>query len=151
MSSANFELDNLAFGLQSAWNAADAKKFARYFVEDADFVHILGGHGSGRMNIEQAHARIFQTIYLDSVVSYSIEGVRWLGPDSAVVRMFQSLEYGLIGARQKMQCRPTAVAQKTPEGWKIALMQNTRISEPEESKTAELVRAHPFAPKSSRG
>lgn len=145
MKSTTFEFDNLVMNLQSAWNAADASKFASHFAEDADFIHILGGQGSGRNNIQQAHAKLFETIYRGSEISYTIEGARWLGPKTAIVRMFQSLEYSMAGARQIMHCRPTAVVQRTITGWEILIMQNTRVAEPENAKIAEIVRAHPFA------
>ena len=151
MSAVTLEIEELVSSLQKAWNRSDATKFASHFAQDADFIHILGGHGTGRQSIQHAHVRVFETIYRDSVISYAIEGVRMLSPTTAVVRMFQTLKYGLTNARITMHCRPTVVVQKTTTGWEIVAMQNTRIAEPEDSKKADIIRDHPFAPKAAQG
>ena len=145
------EIEALVFSLQEAWNQSDATKFAGHFAKDADFIHILGGQGAGRESIQHAHARIFETIYRDSEISYTIEGVRLLAPTTAVVRIFQTLKYGLTNAQQTMHCRPTVVVQKTTTGWEIVAMQNTRVAEPEDNKKADIIRGHPFAPKVAQG
>ena len=52
--------------LEAAWNSGDSVALAAPFAEDADFIHILGGHFKGRVSIEKGHRAIFDTIYKGS-------------------------------------------------------------------------------------
>ena len=52
--------------LEAAWNSDDSVAWASLFAEDADFIHILGGHYHGRDGIERGHRIIFDTIYKGS-------------------------------------------------------------------------------------
>ena len=44
------------------------------FAEDADFIHVLGGHFHGRVDIEHGHRTIFDTIYKGSRNNFKVEG-----------------------------------------------------------------------------
>lgn len=71
--------------LETAWNNYDSAAWAALFAEDADFIHILGGHFHGRNDIEQGHRMIFDTIYKGSRNSFTVEGTRFVRPDVAIV------------------------------------------------------------------
>lgn len=144
MNGTQLELKTVVTALQDAWNAADSERYAQLFDEDADFIHILGGHGAGRTSIAQAHAKLFETIYHGSRVSYAIEGTRFVDDDTAILRLFQGLEFGPPSARHNIYCRPSVLLRRYESAWRILFMQNTRVAE---SKTvvSELER-HPFAP-----
>ena len=102
--------------LESAWNCGDSIAWADLFVEDADFIHILGGHFTGRTTIERGHRTIFDTIYKGSHNRYEVEKVRLLRPDVAVVFIRANLTWYLNGQEQHIQARPTLVAEKSPTG-----------------------------------
>ena len=144
MNGTPLEPQTVVTALQDAWNAADADGYARLFAKDADFVHILGGHGAGRTSIAQAHAKLFETIYQGSRVSYAIEGTRFVDEGTAILRLFQKLEFGPTRARQIMYCRPSLVLRRYEGEWCILFMQNTRVAE-SETVVSELQR-HPFVP-----
>ncbi len=122
-------LHGMVYQLEQAWNAADGAAFAEPFTEDADFIHILGGYYVGRSAIEAGHRMIFGTIYKGSTVRFSVEKVRFLRPDVALVFMRQYLQFFEDGHPRELEGRPTIVAQQADGKWKIAALQNTRISE----------------------
>ena len=122
-------LHSLVYELESAWNAADATAFAALFADDAEFIHILGGYYTGREAIEAGHRMIFGTVYKGSTVRYSVEKIKLLRPDVALVFLRQHLQFFEDGAPRELQARPTIVAQMADDKWRIAVLQNTRISE----------------------
>jgi len=122
-------LHEMVYQLEAAWNTADAGTFAQAFAEDAEFIHILGGYYAGRMAIEAGHRMIFGTIYRGSTVRYSVERVRFLRPDVAVISLRQHLQHCEGGAPDELQARPTIVAEKHDGIWQIVHMHNTRITE----------------------
>ena len=123
------ELEGLVCRLEAAWNARDAAAFAAPFADDAEFIHILGGGGTGRAAIEAGHAALFRTIYAKSVVAYRVIRVMPLGPAAAAVLLHQHLAFEAGGAAQAIACRPTFVAtHESDGGWVIRLFQNTQIA-----------------------
>lgn len=122
-------LHGVVYQLEQAWNAADGTAFAAAFSEDADFVHILGGYYTGRAAIEAGHRMIFGTIYKGSTVRYSVEKIRSVRPDVALVFLRQYLHFFEGGQPRELEARPTIVAEQVAGKWQIAAMQNTRISE----------------------
>src|SRR5664279_3466740 len=128
MTSDERALHGMVYQLEAAWNAADALAFAALFAEDADFIHILGGYYTGREAIEAGHRMIFGTIYKGSTVRYSVEKIRFLRPDVAVVFLRQYLQFSEDGVGTDLEARPTIVAEKVDNGWQIITLQNTRIT-----------------------
>src|ERR1700749_4278261 len=122
-------LHGMVYQLEQAWNAADSAAFAAPFTEDADFIHILGGYYTGRSAIEAGHRMIFGTIYKGSTVRYSVEKIRFLRPDVALIFVRQFLQFFEDGHPRELEGRPTIIVQQVDGEWKIAAMQNTRISE----------------------
>ena len=119
----------MVYQLEAAWNAGDGTGFAEAFAEDADFIHILGGYYTGRAAIETGHRMIFGTIYKNSAVRYSLEKIRFLRPDIAIVFLRQYLQFYEAGAPSDLEARPMIVAESVDGKWQIAAMQNTRIIE----------------------
>ena len=130
--------------LESAWNAGDSVAYAAPFVDDADFVDVLGLHHNGRAPIEAGHRQIFDTIYRGSTVSYSVEGIRFVRPDVAIAfvraRLLSRLTVGVDDPRRTSQvgegiredhARPTMILAKNNGKWRIVGFQNTRIAESE--------------------
>ncbi len=133
--------------LEAAWNNSDSVTWAALFVEDADFIHILGRHFHGRSEVERGHRTIFDTIYKGSRNSFKVESVRFVRPDVALVFIVASLAWYLNGAEQHIQARPTLVAQKNDSGqWEIVAFQNTLITPagPAPDTIKKLTEAHPY-------
>ena len=122
-------LHGVVYQLEAAWNAADAAGFASLFTEDADFIHLLGGYYIGREAIEAGHRMIFGTIFKGGTIRYSVEKIRFLRPDVALVCLRQYLQLSEDGVAREVQARPMLVAENVGGSWQIAAMQNTRISE----------------------
>ena len=121
-------LRDIVSGLEAAWNGGDSVAWAGFFAEDADFIHILGGHFNGRTAIERGHRAIFDTIYKGSTNKFTVKKVRFIGPATAVVFVLAELKVSQEGLPPVLHARPTLVAQKTPDGWKIVAFQNTMIT-----------------------
>ena len=132
--------------LETAWNNSDSVSWAALFAEDADFIHILGGHFHGRTDIERGHRTIFDTIYKGSRNSFKVEKVRFVRPDVALVFIVANLTWYLNGAEQHIQARPTLVAQRNDAGqWEIVAFQNTLITPggPTPDVVKKLIDVHP--------
>ena len=132
--------------LETAWNNYDSAGWSALFAEDADFIHILGGHFHGRSAIEQGHRMIFDTIYKGSRNTFTIEGVRFVRPDVVIVFARAHLKWYLNGAEQQIDARPTLVAHKTDNGqWEIVAFQNTLITPggPTPDVVKKLIDVHP--------
>src|SRR5271169_649404 len=98
-------LYEIAEKLEAAWNNSDSVAWTALFAEDADFIHILGGHFRGRTEIERGHRTIFDTSYKGSRNSFKVESVRFVRPDVAIVFIFANLIWYLKGAEQHIQAR----------------------------------------------
>jgi uncharacterized protein (TIGR02246 family) len=133
--------------LETAWNTYDSLAWAALFADDADFIHILGGHFHGRDAIEHGHRTIFDTIYKGSHNNFKVEGVRFVRPDVAVVFVRAQLKWYLAGAEQQLDARPTLVAHKKDNGsWEIVAFQNTLITPggPTPDAIKKVTEAHPY-------
>ena len=122
------ELHQIVEQLESAWNRADSVAWADLFAEDADFVHILGGHFIGRPAIERGHRTIFDTIYKGSTNKFVVEKVRFLGDQAAIVFVFATLKLTTPGLPPQLNARPTMVLQRQDGTWKIVAFQNTVVT-----------------------
>ncbi len=133
--------------LEDAWNHGDSVAWTTQFADDADFIHILGGHFHGTTAIERGHRAIFDTIYKASRNKFTVEKVRFVNDDVALVFVFAELTWYLKGAEQHIQARPTLLAQKNDSGqWQIVAFQNTLITPggPAPDVVKKLTEAHPI-------
>lgn len=69
----------------SAWDAKDAEGIGRLFVEDADFINVVGLWWTGRRSIVKAQQFGFQNAFATATISVSKVAQRFLGDDAAVV------------------------------------------------------------------
>jgi uncharacterized protein (TIGR02246 family) len=114
--------------LETAWNNGDSVAWASLFAEDADFIHVLGGHFRGRSSIEQGHRTIFDTIYKGSTNRFEVEKIRFVGESVAIVFVFATLKVVQPGLPPQINARPTMVLQRQDGGWKIVTFQNTMVT-----------------------
>lgn len=127
---------------EKAWNAADATAYASCMADDVDVVGLLGERYHGRDVVELGHRHIFETIYKDSRVVYTIEQLRFLRPDVAVVILHQKMRSYLpphvviSTARQRQmsdemhdsEARATLTLVKQGRSWVIAAFHNTAVA-----------------------
>lgn len=114
---------------EASWNTANSKTLVEEFAPDADFIHIFGGQLEGHAAIEAAHRQIFETVYKGSYVKFTVLKIRMVKPEVAVVLTQAHLDFFEGETHRQMDARPTFVAVKENERWKIVTFQNTRILE----------------------
>ncbi len=132
--------------LEAAWNKSDSVAWSKLFADDADFIHILGGHFHGREAIEQGHRLIFDTVYKNSVNKFQVEKIRFAGPDVAIVFVFATLKVNNPGVPPQLYARPTLIAHRRDGRWEIVTFQNTRVT-PEGTSALHTVLADKFPTK----
>jgi uncharacterized protein (TIGR02246 family) len=116
-------IEGLVQTFVDGWNAADGEALAQPFAEDADFTAITGLRVKGRDTIGKGHAEILSTVYRGSQNSATVESIRFLRPDVAIVDVaFRFVgvvhPFGLEGSSCGLAC--------TKEGgtWSIAVFRN---------------------------
>jgi uncharacterized protein (TIGR02246 family) len=112
------------------WNMKSGAEFAKPFAEDADYVIINGMKIKGRTAIAEGHQGIFDTVYKNSTLDYSVEQIRFLRADVAVVHVLAALKVTRGEATQTGNARITLVMTKNKDKWEIAAFQNTGIQPP---------------------
>jgi uncharacterized protein (TIGR02246 family) len=118
-------INAIVAGLEAAWNAGDGGRFGAPFAADADFVTIRAEHLRGREAIANGHAAIFRTIYAGSVNRFTIESLRFLRPDLALVHVDAALDAPVGPLAGKHTAKFSAVLTREPGGWQIASFHNT--------------------------
>lgn len=111
------------------WNAKSGAEFAKPFAEDSDYVVINGMHIKGRAANTEAHQHIFDTIYKNSSLACTVEQIRFLRPDVAVVHVSSTLKVTQGDSTQNHSARITLVMTKNKGKWEIAAFQNTGIQQ----------------------
>ena len=131
--------------LEAAWNRSDSAAWASAFAEDADCIHILGGHYTERANIESGHRVIFDTDYKGSALKLTVEKIRLLTSDVAIAFLFASLTITHPGMPPQLNARPTLFLQRQDGGWKAVMFQNTAVA-PEGAMPGKnpIAHKHPF-------
>lgn len=128
--------------LEAAWNASDSGAFSSPMTDSVDFVSVLGDRYQGREIVERGHRHIFDTIYKDSRVEYSIESLRFVRTDIAIALMLQKITSHLppgamTSTARQMQisdkmhenhARATIVLARDARGWQIVSVHNTSVA-----------------------
>jgi len=114
--------------LETGWNTKSGALFAKPFAEDADYVIINGHYIKGRAVIESAHQRIFDTIFKDATISLTVQQIRFVRPDVAVVHVKGKRTGPTSDLNQSALL--TLFMTKENHGWTIAAFQNTAVAVP---------------------
>ncbi|MER5761046.1 SgcJ/EcaC family oxidoreductase [Streptomyces sp. NPDC002082] len=111
--------------LAGAWGAADADAYGALFTPDATYTTYVGTHYQGRGDITEAHRALFGGFVKGTELADSILGIRFLGPDAAVVTSRgDTYEGGRPAELSKVQ---TYTLTRESDGqWRIAAFQNTQ-------------------------
>ncbi len=118
-----------------AWNQGDATAWSKDFAPEARFINIAGMAFNGRQEIEQRHAAIFASFFKGSRSQVTVQTVRFLGPEVAVVDTehevtgYQGLPPGIraTDASGALRTRMRYVLTKVSKKWRIVAGQNTAI------------------------
>lgn len=122
------QLTDLFQRMRQAWTDGDAQAYGACFTADADYVSFDGTRAVGRAPMVEAHDRLFRGVLTGSSLVGQIESIRYLGADVALVHATGSV---LVAWRSRLPkrrlSRQTLVATRTPDGWRFAALQNTRV------------------------
>jgi uncharacterized protein (TIGR02246 family) len=123
-------IQQLGVKWQDAWNKRDAKAMTNLLAKDVDFVTVLGPKGwlKGQAHFEEAHARMFTTLFTDSTWKTEETHVKWIQPDLAIARVLWSTTGDKVRHVKHGTPRSgifTWVVQKRGENWLIIASQNT--------------------------
>ena len=116
-------------GLIRAWNAGSAPDFAGYFTENADLVNIHGMHFRGRQAIAGHYGMLFESVFAKSSVRAFTTSRKRLREDVELIHVNVDGHFHrdpLAGHRQVVI---TLVMTRSGNGWMVASMQNTLVSE----------------------
>jgi uncharacterized protein (TIGR02246 family) len=111
-----------------AWNRGSGADFAAPFTADGDFVAFDGTHFTGREQIAVSHQALFDKWMKGSRLVGTVEQVRFLGPDVAVMHAIGDtiLRRKTKPARERASIQ-TLVATRGNDGWQLTAFHNTRI------------------------
>lgn len=129
---------------EAAWNAGDARAWAANMAEDVYLTSVLGDRYHGRDLLESGHRYVFDTIYKGSAIALTVEAIRFVRPDVALVHLHQRLMSRLppgaaaSTARQRLmseemhetQARASLLVVKDGGSWQVLSFQNTGIASP---------------------
>jgi uncharacterized protein (TIGR02246 family) len=121
------EIHNLIDSVYETWNAGDAAAYAALFTEDADYITYFGLRLKGRQAIDEGHRDLFKMpIKIEAADEPS---VRMLSDTVAlVIATGASVVNGEREPGRDSVLTYTAV--HTPDGWRFASFQNTRVGRP---------------------
>jgi uncharacterized protein (TIGR02246 family) len=114
----------------AAWMARDAQALAALFVEDADFVNVVGLWWHNRADIQRAHHYGLTTFFKDSQISARGVKVRRVSDTVAIVHTRWRLTGQIDPQGAPLDSRTAVmvfVAEKRAEGWKVLAAHNTDV------------------------
>lgn len=123
---------DLIVAFVKAWNAGDADALAALFVDDADFVNVVGLWWTSKLSIRRVHAWGFEQIFPGSTLTLEKLSQRLVGDDVAVVHARWRVEGQVDPDGKPAEPRRgvfSAVVTRLPEGgWLAVSAQNTDIA-----------------------
>ncbi|MGB2768013.1 MAG: SgcJ/EcaC family oxidoreductase [Propionicimonas sp.] len=115
-----------------AWDAGDADALAALFVDDADFINVVGLWWTSSLSIRRAHAWGFEKIFPNSTLTLEKLSQRLLGDDVAVVHARWRIDGQVDPHGDPAESRRgvfSAVVTRLPEGgWLCVSAHNTDIA-----------------------
>jgi uncharacterized protein (TIGR02246 family) len=112
-----------------AWNRGSGAELAAVFTTDGDLVGFDGTHLKGRQEIARFHQRLFDTWLRGSRLVGQVTGVRFLGPDVAVLHAVGGtvLRGRRAPAPERDSIQTLVVSRRAEGDWRLAAFQNTRL------------------------
>lgn len=113
-----------------AWHARDARALADLFVEDADFVNVVGLWWHNRADIQRAHHYGLTTFFRNSRIDARRVKVRQLGDSFATVHTRWKLTGQIDKQGAELGERFAVmlfVAERRADGWRVVAAHNTDV------------------------
>ena len=120
------EVRNLFKTLQEGWNTGSGETFASSFAEPHDFI-VWNGYYFKENTIQknaETHQWIFNTIYKDTQLLYTIDKVKFLSNDIALMHVLGAVTAQNSSRPKDPQVLISIIAQKTNGEWKIVSFHN---------------------------
>lgn len=117
-------IQTLVHDLVVAWNKGDATDFARHFQIDGTFTNVNGTRFEGRAAFEERHRAIFSGPFKGSSVQMTIQRVRLIRPDVAIVDVDTATSGGDV---PPITSKLLLVLSKDGGSWSIAGFHNTAV------------------------
>ena len=115
-------IQSLADRWQAAWNSRNAEALTSVLAEEIDFVTVLGPKGwlKGRKQFQEVHARMFTTLFMESVWKNKATHVKFIREDLAIARVLWETTGDRVRHRKHGELREgifTWVAEKKNGKW----------------------------------
>lgn len=109
-----------------AWNQGDAVAYAEAVAPDCVFTNLFGQQFVGRDGFEQQHARVFAGVFKGSRLAQTIDHLRRIRPDVALVDTSATLSVpaGDLGPARTVHTRLLQVLVHDEGAWRIASYHN---------------------------
>lgn len=130
--------EDVAQGLEAAWNAHDMAALGSLFHKDATFVNRFGHYVRGVEEIIALHAPIHKTIYRDSTLKNELIDVALVGEDVAITHFWSRLTTGVAhpAGPHAVDTLILAVLTRRGKAWRIKALENVTLTNP---RTGELI------------
>ena len=113
---------------KEAWNQHDAKEFAALFVQDGEWIDIMGQVMQGRGGIEQGHHYPFSTVQSKATLSIQDQRIKWIRPDVAAVTFSWEVTGSQTPDGKPVPTRNGLInlvlSKEGEEGWRIVMGNN---------------------------
>lgn len=119
------KIEDIISGIVDAWTQADAKSFAAFFAEDADFMVWFGLHMQGRNEISFGHNMIFNDFYANTTWNLKIKKIRFIGKNLALVHAAGAVVKNGDPIPEEPDAVPLIVLNRAENDWEIIALQNT--------------------------
>ena len=109
-----------------AWNSGDAVAYSEAVASDCVFVNLYGQMFVGRDAFEQQHARVFAGVFKGSRLDQTIEHLRRIRPDVALIDTAATLEIPANdrGPPRTVRTRLLQVLVRDAGAWRISAYHN---------------------------
>ncbi|THA76138.1 SgcJ/EcaC family oxidoreductase [Streptomyces sp. A0642] len=113
--------------LTDAWGRADATGYGEQFTADAAYTTYVGTHYQGRQDIADAHRALFDGFVKGTSLADSFLGVRFYGPDTAVVTSRgDTYKEDRPSAADLTKTQTYTLVREGDGHWRIAAFHNTQ-------------------------
>ena len=124
--------EDVATGLQAAWNSHHMDALGALFHADATFVNRFGHYVKGRPEIVALHVPIHETIYRDSTLENEVIEVAPLGESAAIVHLWSRLTAGPAhpAGAHSVDTLMQVVLTRAEGAWLINALENVTLTNP---------------------
>ncbi|WP_328408250.1 SgcJ/EcaC family oxidoreductase [Nocardia sp. NBC_00403] len=120
------EICDLLDELTGAWGRGDADAYGAVFTEDATYTSYVGTYYQGRADIAEGHRALFDGFVNGTKLADSILGIRFYGPDTAVVTSRGDTYKGDPKSPEDLSKTQTYTMVRQDGRWLIAAFHNTQ-------------------------